>query len=520
MSNAQKDQLFLLINSLSKAEKRNFRLYATRIQSGKDAKFVQLFDVLDKLDDYDEVAILKRLPDVRKHHLANLKRHLYRQILTSLRLIHIQKNIDIQIREQIDFARILYGKGMYMQSLRILDRIKQIAIDHHQDLLHLEILEFQKLIEARHVTRSRSVEHKMDELLGESETRCTVTYYSNLLSNLNIKIHGWYIDRGHAHTAAEKEEISNFLERHYPDHLHVSTRKETFFERVNLNQIYLWFHYINLDFKRAEEQAKQWVNQFFRNTQMQEKDPDLYMRGLYYLLAFLFINRDIREHQYYLKQFVHYVEDADVYLNTNSKMIASFYLNLSRVNQLFLMGDYQAADQLIPEIEEEIERYQLHADRYRVLLFYYKFAWIKFAIGAFDEAQDYLNEIVLVKSDVLREELYYYAKLLQLLCFYEKKEYDVMAYHLTSLRRSIGRSRDKDKVLRITTGFLKKISETPEAEVQSLFEEFEQEILKQSQSAGNKKSLIYLNTPLWVKSQIKGCTIAEICEKQPESAII
>ncbi|PHN01425.1 hypothetical protein [Flavilitoribacter nigricans] len=514
MSNAQKDQLFLLINSLSKAEKRNFRLYATRNQSGKDAKFVQLFDALDKLDDFDEQAVLKKLPAVKKQHLPNLKRHLYRQILTSLRLIHIQKNIDIQIREQIDFARILYGKGMYMQSLRILDRIKQIAIEHHQDLLHLEILEFQKLIEARHVTRSRAVEHKMDVLLGESETRCTVTYYSNLLSNLNIKIHGWYIDRGHARSAAEKDEIKAFLDQHYPEHLHVTTRKETFFERVNLNQIYLWFHYINQDFLRAEEQAKQWVNQFFRNTQMQEKDPDLYMRGLYYLLVFLFINQDKKEHAYYLDQFVEYVEDADSYLNTNSRMVASFYLNLSRINHLLLNGNYKGADKLIPGIEEEIDLYQHHADRYRVLLFYYKFAWIKFALGEFDKAQDYLNEIVLVKNDVLREELYYFARVLQLLCFYENNDYDVMAYNLTSLRRSMGRSHHTDKLLQTTTSFLKKICETPESESLELFQQLGQELDKQKHKPDNQKSLIYLNTPLWVKSRIKGCTISDICETE------
>lgn len=516
MLNVQKDQLFLLINSLSKAEKRNFRLYATRIQSGKDPKFLQLFDVLDKLEDFDESNILKRLPKVKKHHLPNLKRHLYKQILTSLRLIHIQKNIDIQIREQIDFARILYGKGMYMQSLRILDRTKQIAIEHHQDLLHLEILEFQKLIEARHITRSRSVEHKMEILLGESERRCTVTYNSNLLSNLSIKMHGWYIDKGHARTNTEQQDVSNFLQENYPEQLRSTTRQETFFERVNLNQIYLWFHYINQEYGRAEEQAKQWVNQFFHNGQMQEKDPDLYMRGLYYLLVFLFINQDTEEHDYYLERFANYVVIADNYLNTNSRMVASFYLNLSRINNLLLKGDYKATKAMIPAVEAEIELYQHHADRYRILLFYYKFAWVHFALGQFDRAQDYLNEIVLVKTDVLREELYYFARLLQILCFYENKDYDVMAYNLTSLRRSMGRSHHTDKVLKTTTTFLKKLSEAPGSESQELFRQFQQELEKLSKKDGNRKSLIYLNMPLWVRSHLKGCTISEISPLEEE----
>jgi hypothetical protein len=510
MLNAQKDQLFLLINSLSKAEKRNFRLYATRIQSDKETKFIQLFDVLDKLDDFDEQAILKRLPKVKKHHLPNLKRHLYKQILTSLRLIHIQKNIDIQIREQIDFARILYGKGMYMQSLRILDRTKQVALEHHQDLLHLEILEFQKLIEARHVTRSRTVEHKMEELLLEAQRRSTVTYYSNLLSNLNIKIHGWYIDNGHARTSEEKALLKNFMEQNYPKEYKQDIHRETFFERVNLNQVYLWFHYINQDYRRAEEQAKQWVNQFIRNAQMQEKDPDLYMRGLYYLMVFLFIKNDLQEHTYYLNNFRDYVEQEEPNLNTNSRMIASFYLNLSRINNLLLQGDYERAQTLIPKIEEEIDLYFNHADHYRILLFYFKFAWINFALGEFDRAQDYLNEIVLVKNDVLREELYYFARLLQIMCFYEIQEYDIMAYNLTSLRRSMGRSHHQDPVMTTATVFLKRICERPEGESQDLFLKFAQELHTLGQDISNQKSLVYLNLPLWIKSRISGCTVAEV----------
>ncbi|MEM6967188.1 MAG: hypothetical protein AAF573_20665, partial [Bacteroidota bacterium] len=123
----QDDHLISLIKSLTKAEKRNFKLYVNRLSSRSDVKFVQLFDVVDKLDRWDDAIIRKKIPTIKKTQLANLKRHLYKQILISLRLIHIQKNVDIEIREQLDFARILYGKGLYLQSLKLLERIRQTA---------------------------------------------------------------------------------------------------------------------------------------------------------------------------------------------------------------------------------------------------------------------------------------------------------------------------------------------------------------------------------------------------------
>ena len=49
MSKRSGDQLFKLVKSLTKAEKRNFKIYATRQQSGEDILFVQLFDQIDQL---------------------------------------------------------------------------------------------------------------------------------------------------------------------------------------------------------------------------------------------------------------------------------------------------------------------------------------------------------------------------------------------------------------------------------------------------------------------------------------
>ncbi len=68
---------------------------------------------------YDERIILKS-GIVKKQQLSNLKAHLYKQILISLRLNPSHQNIRVQIREQLDFATILYQKGLYKQSLKIL----------------------------------------------------------------------------------------------------------------------------------------------------------------------------------------------------------------------------------------------------------------------------------------------------------------------------------------------------------------------------------------------------------------
>ncbi len=76
MSNRFSDILFQLIHTLEKSEKRHFKLYIKRSSGKEDLKIIQLFDVLDKLGEYDEKLLLKKLPGVTKPQLANLKNHL------------------------------------------------------------------------------------------------------------------------------------------------------------------------------------------------------------------------------------------------------------------------------------------------------------------------------------------------------------------------------------------------------------------------------------------------------------
>ena len=40
-----------------------------------------------------------------------------------------EQDIVIQLHEQLDYAEILYNQGLYLQSLKILDRIKEYARD-------------------------------------------------------------------------------------------------------------------------------------------------------------------------------------------------------------------------------------------------------------------------------------------------------------------------------------------------------------------------------------------------------
>ncbi len=119
--------VFDLIRSMSKAEKRNFKVFAARQGDAAGAKFVALFDCLDSMEEYDEERLLRKCPSLAKEQLPNLKAHLYRQVLVSMRLLGVHHSPQLQLHEQIDFARILFDKGLYPQADRVLVRAADMA---------------------------------------------------------------------------------------------------------------------------------------------------------------------------------------------------------------------------------------------------------------------------------------------------------------------------------------------------------------------------------------------------------
>jgi len=145
MSTAQNVQLFKLIKSLQKAEKRHFKLFANKLESDKSPLSIELFNFLDSAKSLDEKKLNKRFAKLTPANFLNVRRNLYRQILTSLRLLHSRHDKEIRIRENIDYAKILYGKGLYLQSLKILGKAEQWALEIKQQIMLLEILEFEKL---------------------------------------------------------------------------------------------------------------------------------------------------------------------------------------------------------------------------------------------------------------------------------------------------------------------------------------------------------------------------------------
>ncbi len=502
MPTAVKDQLWRLLKSLSKAEKRNFKLYATRAGSTSDSKFIQLFDVVDRMEAPDDAQVVKRMR-LTSGQYSNLKRHLYQQVLTSLRLIFINKDIDIELREQIDFSNILYGKGLYLDALRSLERAKGRAVEHNRDLLHLEILEFQKLIESRHITLSRQIDNKMDLLLNESAERSYSVLNTSELFNLNIQIHGRYIETGHSRSPEDRRENQTFwasIQTHRLDRRAVGT---TFHQKINRFQATMWYHYIQLDFDDALESSMNALTLFHLSTHMTVKDPDLYLRCLYYVSVFAYLQGDLPRMRRYLRVINDFLHAEQVVLNENSQHIGRVYRSLMTLNAHFCAGEWAEASAFSRDLFAAYQAGDFKPTDHRWGQFLYKFAAARFLLRDYGEALDYLNEIINMKSGILREDLLLNSRLLHLLCNYELGNRALLDYHLTNFTRQMRRSCDTAEVHRLTSAALRRLMKSLTAEQPAIYKQLRDDLRQAAASDPyERKALVYLDINQWVAQHL------------------
>jgi len=279
MPNRSTDALFQLVKSLEKAEKRNFKLFIKRKSAGEDLKIILLFDALDKMTSYDEAQLLKN-KSIKKQQLSNMKAQLYRQILSSLRSIKDEENIDMLLHEQMDYARILFNKGLYYQSLKVLDRMKEMSKENNQLTYLQQVLFFEKKIEGLFITRS--MQDRADQLANEADEVNSGLSIANKLSNLSLRLYSWYITNGHARNTKDEKAIEAFLENNLTDD---AKNAKGFYERLYLYQSYCWYAFIRQDFLQYYRYTQKWVDLFTEQPKMINVETAHYIKGMHNLMG-------------------------------------------------------------------------------------------------------------------------------------------------------------------------------------------------------------------------------------------
>lgn len=496
MSSRYSDILFQLIHSLEKSEKRHFKLYIKRSSGKEDLKIIHLFDAIDRMQEYDEKLLLKKLPGTEKTRLANLKAHLYRELLASLRLLKRTGSLDLELNEQLDYARILYYKGLYLQSLKILDRVKEQAHQFHQDTILIQVISLEKKIETLHITRS--LQEKVDNLSIEAnevhERRKMITQ----LSNLALQMYSWYVKNGHARNEKDESEVKKYFMEHLPARAHLLT---AFYERLYLYQSYGWYAFIRQDFLQYFRYAQKWVDLFKMNPEMIHVETGHFIKGMHNLMNAHF---DLRNHQQFdmvLEEFEKFAAQPVIREHDNFRVQAFVSIQQAKINRHFMRGNFQEGIPLLPGIGKQLEEYALFLDKHRLLVFNYKFASMYFGSGDYDTCIDYVQRIINESMD-LRSDLQCYARLLHLLAHYELGNFELMEPLTKSVYRFMAKMENLTVVEEEIFRFLRHSLKLSRHKVKQELEKFLKKIKHLEKNRFQTRSFAYLDIISWVESKV------------------
>jgi len=504
MSNRFSDILFQLVQSLEKSEKRHFKLYIKRSSAKEDLKIIQLFDALAAMPEYDEVVLLKKLKGVTKTQLANLKNHLYKQVLASLRLLKTSDNIDLQLSEHLDNARILYNKGLKIQALRILEKAKELARANQKFNTLVQLLSLEKKIESLHITRSttKKTSQMAEEALQISSHIDRVTR----LSNLALLLYRWFVLHGHARNKEDEKELVTFFKNYLPAD---TSAINGFYEKLYFYQSYSWYAFIKQDFLMYYRYSQKWIDLFEEQPLMKEVETGHYVKGMHNLLNALFDLRNFEKFEITLKQFEQYAKSPIANRHDNFRIHTSIYINSAKINQHLMKGTFIEGLKLVPVIEKGLEEYSLFVDPHRILVFNYKLAMLYFGAGKFEKAIDYLQRIINGPVD-LRIDLHCYARLLHLMSHYELGNYELME----SLTKSVYSFMAKMKSLTVVEeemfGFLRHSFDVSPEKIKPELKKFLHKIKHLEKNPFETRSFAYLDVISWVESKVNNKPMGEV----------
>jgi len=508
MPNRSSDTLFQLIKSLEKSEKRNFKLYMKRNSGSEELKSIQLFDALDKMEEYDEAQLLKKNKNLLKQQLSNAKAHLYREILNSLRLIRNDENIDIQLHEQLDFARILYNKGLYLQSLKTLDKIKENARSHNQVTFLLQVLFFEKTIESLHITRS--MQDRADQLATETGEVNDRLKSISQLSNLSLELYSWYIRNGVARNEKDEVAVQEFFERNLPTDVNGC---KGFYEKLYLYQSYSWYAYIRQDFLNYYRYTQKWVDLFEKEPFMLAIETSQYIKGMHNLLGAHFDLLNDQKFRETIKQFEDFSESDIVRNNVNNRIQTFVYLYISKLNQHFIDGTFTEGLGLVPYIEDKLKEYWIYLDRHRILVFYYKIGCLYFGSGDYEQTIVYLNRIINLKMD-LRTDLQCYSRLLHLIAHYELGNFSLLEYLTKSVYRFMAKMENLSLVEEEIFKFLRKSFNVTPDRLRPEFEKLVEKLKKYEKNRFETRAFLYLDIISWLESKIQNVPVQDVIREK------
>lgn len=503
------NELFDLIKSLTKSEKRFFKL-SSSIQSG-EKNYFKLFDYIDSQSTYDEKKLKEHFEKERFiKHLPSEKNHLYKLILKSLRQFYGEQSASSILKQEIKNIELLYNKALHKEATKFLKRAKKLAAEHEEFYFSIELISWEKVL-TEESYESGNFDVDLNNIIKEEseviDKLRNLAEYHILYSKINA------LFRSDGFTKNEEERrMVNEIENH-----HLIKGKNTALSNRATSICY----YIQGLCAAANRDFELSYNKFNKVRLILDKNPkikvDLGQR--YVLTLFHLMQSYVNENDFAMAQ-----EMIDQIKSLKGKKgFNSLHLTL-RINNILLtdqmnlyniQGDFDKSLAVFEsgyhENEELIER----SSKEQKIKFYFSAAYTLFAASDFKGALQFLNLILNDNEQQLRQDIYSFSRILNLLLHFELTNYDYLEYSSNSAIRYLNKTKRDHQIEKVFIKQIKKIAKTAsQLETIPIYEETLSQINQLLENENENVILDYIDIVSWLKSKITGEQFADLVKKR------
>ena len=502
------EDLFQLIKSLTRQEKRYFKLYAARHAIEGQNKYALLFDAIDAQETYDEAAIRERFQDeafVRQLHVV--KNYLYQNILNSLRHFHESQSED-RFNIEMRHAELLFNKGLYKQSEKALGKAKALATEHEHFLQLLEVYRWE-----HQIAHSRNDFKMLTEYVekGIEEEFVLIARYQNFLEfqALNDRVFIPYWQKGAIRNESEKAALRRlFAEPKFQSADHA----QSFNARYFYYNARFSYHFFIGELAESYEYVQQLVA-LFENLDRKRLKGKLVryfssaLINLYIVQQRLGLFEEIPQTLAKLRNVP--AESPD---QKRRLFVRSFNLE---VDLYLSTGQFTKGIAQISPLEQVFQEYLSAVDKQQRLGVYYNLAYLYFGAGDYNRALDWINLLLQDPDLKTREDIHCFGRILHLIIHYELGNDQLLEYAVQSASRFLSR---RQRLFQVESIMLKLMRRYPRwltnRDKKRGFRELLQEMQVLNTDEFERRAFEYFDFIAWLESKVQQQSFAEITRQR------
>ena len=511
----RQEHLFQLIKSLSKSEKRSFKIYAQR-QERTHHHSVELFDLIEKQDVYDEQAIINKSSNKKlSSYISTLKVHLYKMIMKSLRQAGEVSRGTQEIRQQMDYIEILFEKGLYSQCQKMLRKAQKIAREYesHVNLDQLSIYEFQI---AMKLGKAEDLQRYLNETFPEANEMRKINLLQAEFERITAAVKLVVVKSARIGTGPYLQELEEIMTSPL---LHKDP--DTLPDNCKADYHAVWGYYHHI-MGNAEEciMHRRTVLTILEKNEVQVKAwPKGWLdaaRALMISLGQYRWDEDFDAEEVKVKAFVATLSKEAKSKNLNAEIYNTIYN--TKLDNLIDRGYFKEAATYADEAAEHFESYRNQIEVSAIAVLYCNFACAYFGNGEYRKALKWTNNLIDGKFGSIRLDLQCAARIISIATHYELEHYDIIGSLVRSADRYFTKVERKYEVEKVFLKFARKqLMEPYHPRMEEAFTECLAQLQALESIPLEKRTLGFFGLIGWLQSRMEGRTMEAVVTEMDRS---